>query len=105
MVIVGHNDIECCFVMPNDKSETTGVLADDYYKSLIKEHSQKIARRRLKLIRYLQDSFDVFQSSCERVINLGVMDRLFHDFDFFGTSDTKAAPKVAKTKFDCFSEA
>lgn len=46
MVIVGHNDIECCFLMPNDKSETTGVLADDYYKSLIKEHSSKIARRR-----------------------------------------------------------
>lgn len=36
MVIVGHNDIECCFVMPSENiTETTGVLADDYYKRLI----------------------------------------------------------------------
>jgi hypothetical protein len=60
MVIVGHNDIECCFLMPSDKSDSTGVLADDYYKSLIKEHSFKIARRRCKIVKYLIESYEVF---------------------------------------------
>ena len=113
MVIVGHNDIECCFLMPNDKSETTGVLADDYYKSLIKEHSSKIARRRQKMIHYLQDSFHVFQESCEKLLNMGVMERLFHDFDFFsmqhrdvyGNRQSAPPPKVVKVKTNHFAEA
>ena len=60
MVIVGHNDIECCFLMPNDKTDTTGVLADEYYKALIREHSSKITRRRCKIIKYLLESYEVF---------------------------------------------
>lgn len=31
MVIVGHNDIECCYLMPSKPEETKGVLADQYY--------------------------------------------------------------------------
>ena len=59
MVIVGCNDIECCFLMP-DENSITGVLADDYYKTLIKQHSMKASRRRYKIIRYLTEGFEVF---------------------------------------------
>ena len=59
MVIVGCNDIECCFLMP-DENSITGVLADDYYKTLIKQHSMKASRRRYKIIRYLSEGFEVF---------------------------------------------
>jgi hypothetical protein len=31
MVIVGHTDIECCYVMPSGQELATGVLSDDYY--------------------------------------------------------------------------
>jgi len=31
LVIVGHTDVECCFVMPSDTETATGVLSDDYY--------------------------------------------------------------------------
>ena len=31
MVIVGHNDIECCYLMPHKPEEQRGVLADEYY--------------------------------------------------------------------------
>jgi hypothetical protein len=97
MVIVGHNDIECCFLMPTSEEDTTGVLSDDYYKSLIKSHSRKVPRRRLKIIQYLIEAFEAYGSVCERIVNLGIMDRLFQDFDFFSSSkDTKAAPKVSK---------
>jgi hypothetical protein len=57
MVIVGHNDIECCFLMPHDISRVTGVLSDDYYRSLIEKHQPKVARRRQKVVKYLNDSF------------------------------------------------
>lgn len=62
-------------------------------------------------MKYLEDSWRVFQNCCERVINLGVMNRLFSDFDFFGVndrdglSDSKPAPKVVKVRLDHFTEA
>ena len=116
MVIVGHNDIECCFLMP-DENKISGVLSDDYYKTLIKQHSVKVNRRRYKLIRYLMEGFEVFQKSCEKLINLGIMDRLFHDFDFFSINDRdlnspgaqqrkkqKEKPSTAKAKTDIFGD-
>ena len=60
MVIVGHNDIECCYLMPNKPEEQRGVLADDYYQSLIKLHAHKVNRRRFKIIKYLEDGFQQF---------------------------------------------
>jgi hypothetical protein len=50
MVIVGHNDIECCYLMPSDAEMATGVLADEYYQSLIKVHAHKMERRRDKFL-------------------------------------------------------
>jgi hypothetical protein len=60
MVIVGHNDIECAFLMPHDVSRVTGILSDDYYRGLIEKHAPKVTRRRQKVIKYLKDSFEVF---------------------------------------------
>ena len=107
MVIVGHNDIECCFLMPHDISRVTGILSDDYYRSLIEKHAPKVARRRQKVVKYLKDGFEVFQAACEKVINSGVMERLFRNFDFFSVDErelfrsprrAKPEPKVVKLR-------
>jgi len=87
MVIVGHNDVECCYLMPSMPEESTGVLSDEYYQSLIKLHSHKILRRRDKFIRYLEDGYAQFQKKCVSLIRLGIMDALFEDFDFFSPFD------------------
>ena len=65
----------------------------------------------------MQESFDIFKKSCEKVINMGVMERLFHDFDFFSIEDrdmfsTRAInlkmkrnqPSIAKAKTDIFGD-
>lgn len=65
------------------------------------------------MIHYLQDSFHVFQENCEKILNLGVMERLFHDFDFFSphtrnvfdNKESAPPPKVAKVKTMHFAEA
>ena len=49
-MIVGHNDIECCYLMPSENEPATGILADDYYQSLIKKHAHKMDRRREKFL-------------------------------------------------------
>lgn len=98
MVIVGHNDIECCYLMPSKPEETKGVLADQYYQSLLRMHSHKLPRRREKFIRYLEEGWSIYTSKAQKLIRLGVMDRLFKRFDFFSTYDRDSMnpPKGAK---------
>ena len=69
--------------MPSKSEEHKGVLADEYYQSLIKLHAHKIHRRREKIIRYLQEGFLAFQKVVLKLIRVGLMDRLFKDFNFF----------------------
>lgn len=83
MVVVGHCDIECCYLMPSENERANGILADDYYQSLIQAHSHKMDRRREKIVKYLQYAFETFQRSCNKLIKTGVMDRVFKNFDFF----------------------
>jgi len=87
MVIVGHTDIECCYVMPSGEELATGVLSDDYYQSLIKVHSHKMVRRREKFLQYLEWASATFHTTCSKLIRTGICDRLFRQFDFFSIYD------------------
>jgi len=89
LVVVGHQDIECCYLMPSEKERATGILADDYYLSLIQQHSHKMDRRREKVLRYMHFAFETIQKSCEKLIKSGVMDRLFKNFYFFSEPKNK----------------
>ena len=60
MMVVIHNDIECCYLLPNKPEQARGILADEYYQNEIKHHAQKINRRRFKIIKYLEDGFQRF---------------------------------------------
>jgi hypothetical protein len=53
LVVVGHHNVECCYLMPGVNERANGVLADEYYQNLIKENSEKLHRRRSKIIKYL----------------------------------------------------
>lgn len=57
-MIVGHQDIECCYLMPNEGETISGILSDDYYQVLIKQQAPKLQRRRDKIVKYLEYCYD-----------------------------------------------
>lgn len=77
MVVVNHCDIECCFLKPRENERTSGILADDYYQNLIKDHSDKMQKSRAKIIKYLEYALESVKSTCTKLILSGLMDRLF----------------------------
>ena len=77
MVVVNHCDIECCFLKPRENERTSGILADDYYQNLIKDHSDKMQKSRAKIIKYLEYALESVKATCTKLILSGLMDRLF----------------------------
>lgn len=99
MVIVGHNDIECCYLMPGGNELATGVLADDYYQQLIKSHAHKMDRRRDKFLQYLEWSANTFHQTCTKLIRSGMCERVLKDFDFCSTLDRDDMSPRARRAF------
>ena len=56
----------------------------------------KVNRRRDKVLTFLRFGLESFKKSCGRLINFGLMDRLFGNFDFFNVYDRDTSSAQAR---------